>query len=120
MKITTSKYELVHSGTIIQIEEGPINLVLPDKVEGDYTIIFEFLNVPNEKTVTKMIQVDKFNLKIQFINFNDKQNIGITEPMYLGTLEQRNLYLIYRVNDLVSKSKMINYCFYVERRETNG
>jgi len=120
MKIITNNYELVHSGTIIQIEEGPISLVLPDKVEGDYTILFDFLTVPNEKTITKMIQIDNFHLKIQFINFNEKQNIGITEPLLLGTLEHKSLYLIYRINDLVSKSKMIHYCFYVERRKTNG
>lgn len=47
MKITTNNYELVHSGTIIQIENTPTEIVLPDEIEGDYTIIFEFLTLPN-------------------------------------------------------------------------
>ena len=57
MKITTNNYELIYSGTIIQIENSPINIVLPDKSEGDYTIIFDFLTLPNEKTVNQNVGV---------------------------------------------------------------
>ena len=120
MKIVTNNYELVHSGTIIQIENAPINIVLPDKAEGDYTIIFDFLTIPNEKTITRMVGLDKFKLKIEFINFNGKQNIGNTEPLYLGTLEHRDLYLTYRIDDLANVSKMIHYNFYVGRSNTNA
>ncbi len=116
MRITTNNYELVHSGSIIQIENTPINIILSDKVEGDFKIVFEFSYIPNEKTVTKMSPQSKFELKIEFINFDGKQNIGTSEPLFLGTLEKKKLYLVYRISDLASLSKLIHFNFYVERR----
>ena len=100
MNIEIGAYKIVHSGIVIHFSNEPISITLTDKVEGDYTIIFNF--VKEEKNVTpqtKIIPLEKFKLQIDFINFENATNIANTELIFLGTLERNKLYLNYRITN---------------------
>lgn len=100
MKIEIGNYKIVHSGVVIHFSNEPILITLSDKVEGDYTIIFNF--VKDEKNVTpqtKITPLEKFKLQIDFINFENATNVANTELIFLGTLERNKLYVNYRITN---------------------
>ena len=116
MKIFIEDYELIHSGTVIQIKNYPIKVILPDKIEGDYTFIFNFMTDSKEKEiVTRYSQIDKFTLSVDLVNFNKSPNVGNTELVEVGTLNNIPLYLNYRVSNLGNTGKTLTFNFFLRK-----
>jgi len=44
MKIQLANYELLHSSSIILIDDLPLQMTLTDEIEGDLVITFKFIN----------------------------------------------------------------------------
>lgn len=120
MEITSGDYTLIHSGIVIQIENLPITVKLPDEVEGDYTFIFNFINDNNAKElITVFNSNDKFTLQIELKNFNHVHNAGSREAVEVGTLKTKPLFLTYRVFDLFNCGKTFIFNFYTKEAK-NG
>ncbi|PKA14338.1 DUF6864 domain-containing function [Leptospira haakeii] len=120
MKITFGEYELVHSGVLIEIKDNPIKIVLPDEIEGDYSFLINFeSNSEIKEPKTNIKRIDRFTLKIDFINFTNFQGGGNTNLIELGTLKNRPLYFNYRIFDLPTAGKSILFNFYIREHE-NG
>ena len=115
MEIKLGEYTLVHSGLVIQIDSLPITIKLIDEIEGDYTFIFNFSNETSEKGVaSRFVTIDTHTLQINLINFNSIQNGGNTEPIDVGTLRKKPLFLSYRIFDLPNCGKTIQFNFYIK------
>ncbi len=120
MKILIEDYELAYSGNVIQIKNYPIKVILPDEVEGDFTIIFNFINNSEEKeVVTKYNVLDKFTLSIDFINFDNSPTAGNSELIEIGTLKNIPLFLKYRVSNLGNAGKTLAFNFYTRKEVKN-
>lgn len=121
MKITIEDFELVHSGTVIQVKNYPIKVVLPDDIEGDYTFLFNFLN---DTSVTganvKLNNIDTFTLSIDFINFENQISLASTDVILVGTLKKRLLYFSYRVLIHQNTGKTLIFNFYCGKEVKNG
>lgn len=115
MKITSGEYELIYSGQVISIKDNPIEVVLPDEVEGDFKFIFKFIKDESVKgSQTRRSAKGKFELEISFLNFDGFTGGGNAELLEVGTLKNQNLFLNYRVFDLVS-GKTILFNFYLKK-----
>lgn len=115
MEIKIGEYLLVHSGLAIQIDSLPIIVKLKDEIEGDYTFIFNFSIDSNEKGVSSLLTaIDTHTMQINLVNFDHTQNGGNTEPIEVGTLRKKPLFINYRVFDLSDCGKTLQFNFYTK------
>jgi len=116
MKIETGDYEIVFSGTAITFNGQPLRIELEDNIEGNYVIVFDFINDLNMiGSKTRLVSFDQFLTHIHFINFAGAANTGNTELIDLGTLCKKKLYLNYRVTDLKGVGYTVVFNFIVEK-----
>jgi hypothetical protein len=118
MKIVSGDYEVLESGTCISVGQEPITFHLAT----DLRIRFSFSN-DNENKNHRMEfnPVDKTELEIRLINFNNSLGTGTNSPLAIGTLNNKKLFLsfnIYAFND--SSSKTVHYCWYIGEEVQNG
>lgn len=119
MKIELGDFDLVYSGVIIQIKDQPIKITIPDEVEGDFILHLKFTEDPSSKeALTKTTPLDKFNLEIEFSNFDGFAGGGNSDLLEIGTLRKIPLYLNYRVFQLSSGNTLI-YCLYTRKEVRN-
>jgi len=115
------EYELVESGVVIQIKDNPINITLPDEVEGDFTFIFTFsTDAAISQVSNKITSTDKFTLSIELINYDNNTRGGNSALIEVGTLRGIPLFINYRVMDLSNVSKTLTFNFYLKREVENG
>lgn len=121
MKITIEDLELVHSGTVIQVKNYPIKVVLPDNIEGDFTFLFNFLNDTNVKGASvKINNIDLFTISFDFINFENQISLASTDIIAVGSLKKRLLYFSYRVLIHQNTGKTLIFNFYCGKEVKNG
>jgi hypothetical protein len=116
MKVEIGEYDLVYSETIIQFGNNPVKITLRDMIEGDFTFHLNFIyNPQNPAVVTNQRPINKFNVQIDFVNFNQPNFVGNTVLLHLGTLMKKNLFLNYRVFDLANAGKTLIVNFYTQK-----
>jgi hypothetical protein len=116
MEIKLGDFDLIYSISVIQINDLPIRIKLPDSIEGDYTITFQFTkDEQNKATITKVLPVDKFHLNVEFGNFYDSNPVGNVNLLELGTLRNLKLFLNYRVVPLVGSTRTVLFNFYTRK-----
>lgn len=116
MQINLGDYELIYSVSVIQIEELPMKVKLPDSFEGDYYITFSFTkDIENRATVTKATPIDKYHLQIDFVNFYDSEQVGNVKLMEIGTLRNLPLFLNYRIIPIRGSSRTVLLNFYTRK-----
>lgn len=121
MKIEIGDYEVIHSGSLIQFGGNPIKITLTDKVEGDYTIIFNFTkDEKDHKTFTRLRPVGQFVMHMDFVNFKGTNTTGNVNLIHLGTLEKRNLFINFRISELVGVGMTIIYNFITSKEVANA
>jgi hypothetical protein len=112
MKITSGEYEIFESGTVINFEEEPITFELEDlKV----TLLFKDDSDKKKNHDLEFNPISPKELEIILINFNNPLGTGTKSPISIGRLNDRKLYLNFRVYDSLNKksNKTIDYCWYL-------
>lgn len=121
MKITIEDLELIHSGTVIQIKNYPIKVVLPDNVEGDYTFIFSFLrDSVNKSPYIKLNCTNVFTMEFDFINFENDISLASTDIIEVGSLRRRQLFFSYRVLMHQNTGNTLIFNFYLGKEVTHA
>lgn len=116
MEIKLGNYEVVYSASVIQISDLPIQVKLTDPLEGDFSITFQFTKDElNKATLTRTLPVDKFHLKVEFVNFYGSEQVGNVKLLELGTLRNQPLFLNYRIIPLTGASRTILFNFYTKK-----
>jgi hypothetical protein len=116
MKIETAGYDIVHSGTVITINNKPISIELEDEVEGNYTLAFNFIQDDSILgSVTRLVPITQLIMQINFVNFKGASNTGNRELIHLGSLQKKMLFLNYRVTDLQGIGYSIVFNFLLRR-----
>ena len=111
MKITSGKYEVHESGTVISFSNEPLTFHLAP----DLRVKFNFSKDDNiEKSQITYAAITPQELDVQLINFNDGLDTGNLEPLLVGRLDNRELYLYFRVRSLRNMlSRTMDYCWYL-------
>jgi len=116
IKISTGNYDVIDSGTVINIVNETIEFVI-----SDLTYVIEFrndsekANNPVEKEV-----INNRSLRLVFYNYNNSLGTGNLNPVAIGTIKGRRLFISYRVYALSDNSgKAFHYTFLLEKEVTN-
>ncbi|MCH3883222.1 DUF6864 domain-containing function [Tenacibaculum aquimarinum] len=120
MKIKSGIYDVLYSGTVVGIIGEPIEFQFPEH-HSSLKLIINFrddekvkdpnmeFGFPEDKTMT-----------ITLVNAKTNLGVGNVELLHLGHLENRKLYLNYRVYSVNELSKSINYTFYLGEEVEDG
>lgn len=82
------------------------------------TLIIDFSNDKNEFSKVSKEVVNDTTLRIVCNSFNNPLGEGILEPIEIGTLEGKKMYLSFFVwtPDLSFERRVVNYCLYLEKK----
>jgi Domain of unknown function (DUF6864) len=110
MKITSGQHEVYDTGTVISYQNEPIIFTI-----NNLKINVNFSNdEKNKKHRIKSQKVSNKELKVNLINFNNSLGTGTTEPLRMGQLNNRELFLNFVVYTLGFESqKIFIYTWYL-------
>jgi len=91
------------------------NSNLSIKIEN-LSIIIEFLNDKNEENKINREIISNTTLKIKCNNFNNSLGEGVLEPIEIGILDNKKMYLTFFVwtPNISLENRIVNYCLYLE------
>jgi hypothetical protein len=118
MKIKVGEYDVLDSGTIVSIEDEPIDFVLVENIGYTIRIVFEN-DYEDKSSRMKGEPFDKVGAKLTLINFNSI-GVGNVKPLQIGTLNHRELFLNYRVYSLDKGAKTFHYIWLLGKEVKNG
>lgn len=119
MEIKVGDYEVLKDGTIIGNENESIDFILIKEIGFTIRISFKtdlMVQEPN-------IQVEKFDKAgglLTFYNFNNSIGIGNIKPLVIGSFNNRQLLLNYRVYSLDKGGKSFHYTWLLGKEVQNG
>lgn len=117
MAIFSGPYEVIESGSVIQFPGQPLRLA--PALNGSFVVIFEFQDdvvstTPAEPTTNvNVVQPTPPVVRFLMRNFRNPLGIGNIEPIRLGMVAGRALFISYRVYHLDNASKTLDYTFYL-------
>jgi hypothetical protein len=112
MEIKSDIYDIYETGSIISINKKPIDFIFDDLT---FRFIFEDDNTKekNQLRAEKLPDQQK-GLNVIFSNFNETLGVGNSVPIPIGWIQNRNLYLNYRIYCLTPESdKLIHFTWYL-------
>ena len=119
MKIKSGIMEIYDSGTVISFEQESVTFYLADDLQ--ISLVFREDTANKDEHSLEFNQISNNNLEILLINFNNSLGTGNTAPLLVGTLNNKQLFLNFRVHMLDLKSnKTIHYCWYLGKEVYNG
>lgn len=116
INIKSGSYDVLCSGSVIQFDAEPVTISFLELF-----FVFKFINDDNEK------QRQEFNISnniftLILYNFNNSLGTGNTQAINLGSINNRNLYLNYRIYTLsdLKHDRTIYYTFYLGEEIIHG
>ncbi len=118
MKIKIGEYDILESGTIVAVENEPIDFFLIENLGFTVRIVFEN-DLEVKESRVKGEPYDKVGAKLTLTNFNSI-GIGNVSPMHIGTLNNRELFINYRVYSLDKGAKTFHYTWLLGKEVKDG
>jgi hypothetical protein len=95
MEITTGGKTLLESATFLALGLGETSVTLRSSDEEPLTFVFNFVEAKGEPENIRWVYVDAQNLRIELTNWNNPYGTTLTEPVSVGTLRHRRLYVMF-------------------------
>lgn len=111
-------YDIYDSGTVISYGAES---VLFD-IAADLKVELFFVD-DESKALEQRIDynVNGGTLEMKLVNFNNSLGVGSAEPIEIGVLDNRKLFLNFRVYALLAKgNKTVHYTWYLGEEVKNG
>lgn len=120
-KIKSGPYEVFWSGVVVSFKDNPIEFLLTDE-PNPLTISFHFKNRKEKpEQALEVAPATDRALNIFCYNFNNPLGIGNTEPIEIGVLANRKLFLYYRIYTLgETTEKEMHFAWYLGEGVANG
>ena len=120
MRIISGNYEVIYSGTVIGVRDKPIEFRFP-RTHASLIIIIEFKEDPTIRGSQIIFDqpTDK-SLRLNLINTKADLGSGNSELLELGFLNNRKLFLNYRIYSIKELSKTVHYTFYLGEEVDHG
>ena len=112
--LESQNHNVIDAGTVCTFENDPLTIQFgPD--EDPLAIEFIFKEEEGQKPAQKVTGSGK-KLILELLNFNNTLGTGNINPMEIGTLNHKKLFVNFRVYALgQSKTKLIHYTIYQEK-----
>jgi len=118
MKTYSGDKEIFDSGLVIAFKNEPILIQLTPTMKITISFIDDKSDA-KQRIEPKPKSEDELELKL--INFNNSMGTGTTEPMRLGTIDNRYLYLNFFVYSLgLGTQKTFQYTWYLGEEVKHG
>lgn len=115
VNIKVGDLTLINSGSIITPQGAPIHFYIKD-----LEYVFTFVDNEEEKAQLKYISNNGKKLEIEMSNFNDIIGIGNINPLPMGKVDNKEIFLMFRVSTLKEGGKTMQYSWYLkEQSESN-
>jgi hypothetical protein len=112
IKITTGNLEVIGNGNIHIAFDRIFTIHIKDKVQ------VEFIFVENKEQSEDSIEANVVNdkLTLTLINYSNPLGMGVLEPMEIGILENKKLFLSFFIwhPNKEKGNRIINYVLYTE------
>lgn len=113
MRIDSGNFSIYLSGLAISNGNQPLGFVF-DEVTPNLSITFEFRDDASSPQTITYTSPNSSTLILTLVNHNNTLGVGNVEPLRIGTVNNRFLYLNYRVYGIgKSISKTLQYTFYL-------
>jgi hypothetical protein len=113
VKITSGTTEVISSGTVISFEGNPISIEL-EKLK----FTFEFIDEEGKgESVVKFTASNNAELKISLLNFKNPIGSGVAKPSAVALINNRRLFLNFRIYHINTNDKILHYTFYLGGEE---
>ena len=114
MQIRSKSHNVLETGSVISYKDNPIEMIF---TENGKEFIFRFYFKRDRKDTSERAEfntINQYELEIVLFNCNRAFGIGTLEPLEMGYLYNRKLYLSYRVFSLSdSPEKLFTYTWYL-------
>lgn len=118
MKITSGNYEVFDSGTVISFENESVKFHLAEDLI--ISIVFRDNSDNNNSHTLEFNSISSNELEIILVNFNNSLGTGNNTPIPVGILDNKKLYVLFRVYTLNTKAnRTIHYCWYLGEEVQN-
>ena len=119
MQINVGEYEVFRDGTIVCNENETIDFIFNKEI--GFIIRIAFVNdVVNKEPRIDVDKYDKQGAIFTFNNFNNGLGLGNISPITIGTLNNRYLFLNYRIYALDKGGKSLHYTWLLGEEVNNG
>jgi len=119
MEIKVGNYDVFKDGSIVAIENEPIDFVFIKEIGFTIRIVFKTDSTISESKISAE-KFDKVGALLNFINFNNSIGVGNVEPTRIGTLNNRELFFNYRVYSLDRGGKTLHYTWLLGKEVKNA
>lgn len=104
--IKMSEYEVLSSGSILALEDTPVEFQI-----RNLTFVFVFIKTEdeNKEMVVNVRGESNVRARIEFINFDNELGCGLINPIAVGHIQNRELSLLVRFSQLNRGGKLIHY-----------
>jgi hypothetical protein len=107
-------YEVLATGSIIGVANKPIIFKIEDLV---FELLFKDNSEHKEQKLTPEIPSDGKKMILTFENFNNGLGIGNLEPLEVGSVGEKKLFLNYRVYSLADNTgKLLHYTWLLNNK----
>lgn len=118
MKLYTKDKEIIDSGLVITFKNEPIIFELRDDMK-----ITVFLT-EDDSIDDQRIDIDPIsreNMELKLVNFNNSLGTGNSNPLQLGSIDNKHLYLNIVVYSLGKDTqKTLQYTWFLDKEVNNG
>ncbi len=115
VEVQIPDYEIIMSGSIICVPDKPIIFKVEDLV---FELIFKDNSETPEQKLSSNLPDNGKKMQLIFENFNNGLGTGNKEPLKVGIVENRGLFLNYRVYSLSENvGKLIHYTWLTAAEE---
>jgi hypothetical protein len=114
VKVESQSVEVIASGTVIAYAGEPIKISFgPSADRMNIIIVFKDEAAKVSESGVKANIIDSNTLQLTFLNVNAQMGYGSTKPFSIGTIENKRVYMQYRIYDIgIGCDKMFHYSFY--------
>lgn len=119
MKIRTGDFDVYENGTIIAIKDKPIDFIIDPQTDFILRMVMES-DSEDIKMRSKAELFEKNGVKIIFTNYDNPLGSGNIDPIRIGTLGGKKLFLNYRIYPLEKSGSHIHYTFLLGEEDKSG
>ena len=103
-RIKVGDFDLIESGSIITMKDADIHFYIED-----LEYVFRFVNTEEKGAKMHIASNDGKKMEIELQNFNDAIGIGNVNPIPMGTVQGKSLFMFFRVTQLEDGGKTMHY-----------
>jgi len=121
MKIKVGDYDVLNSGSVVGNKNEPIDFHIGGNAINIVRLLFEDdESIKKQAAQAKASDTEEKVIEITFINYNSSLGTGNINPIPIGDLNGRKLFLNYRIYAIKELGKEVHFTWLLGKEVDNG